>query len=152
MDERSSLGTVSKHRCFLQNARARNNHFEATLNLSFAAQANNVHYDNASFLLLVYDVTSQASFESCGKWLQQVRKGRSRGAAVPGVLVANKKDLAQSGRRCVTKEKGVEFAEANGLAYFETSALEGEHEEPFRHIAEEFAKKYEDTVARAEEN
>ena len=115
-------------------------------------EANNVHYDNASFLLLVYDVTSQASFESCGKWLQQVRKGRSRGAAVPGVLVANKKDLAQSGRRCVTKEKGVEFAEANGLAYFETSALEGEHEEPFRHIAEEFAKKYEDTVARAEEN
>ncbi|KAH8097782.1 GTPase [Aureococcus anophagefferens] len=83
-------------------------------------EANNVHYDNASFLLLVYDVTSQASFESCGKWLQQ--------------------------------EKGVEFAEANGLAYFETSALEGEHEEPFRHIAEEFAKKYEDTVARAEEN
>ena len=115
-------------------------------------EANNVHYENASFLLLVYDVSSQSSYESCGKWLQQVRKGRSRGAAVPGVLVANKKDLVNAGRRLITKEKGVEFAEANGLTYFETSALEGEYEEPFRYIADEFAKKYEETVSRAEEN
>ena len=100
----------------------------------------------------MYDVTSQSSFESCGKWLQQVRKGRSRGAAVPGVLVANKKDLVSAGRRCVTTEKGKEFAEANGLTYFETSALEGEYEEPFRFIADEFAKKYEETVSRAEDH
>ena len=38
MDERSSLGTVSKRGCFFRNARARNNHVEATLNHPFAAQ------------------------------------------------------------------------------------------------------------------
>ena len=39
MDERSSLGTVSKRECFFRNARARNTHVEATLNHPFAAQA-----------------------------------------------------------------------------------------------------------------
>ena len=39
MDERSSLGTVSKRGCFFRNARARNTHVEATLNLSCPAQA-----------------------------------------------------------------------------------------------------------------
>ena len=38
MDERSSLGTVSKRGCFFLNARARNTHIEATLNHPFAAQ------------------------------------------------------------------------------------------------------------------
>ena len=85
-------------------------------------QANNVHYENASFLLLVYDVSNQASFDSCGKWLQQVGKGRARGAALPGVLVANKMDLVSCGRRCVSAETGQAFAKANGLQYFETSA------------------------------
>jgi intraflagellar transport protein 81 len=33
LDERSSLGTVSKRGCFFRNARARNTHVEATLNL-----------------------------------------------------------------------------------------------------------------------
>ncbi|KAJ1454197.1 small GTPase superfamily [Pelagophyceae sp. CCMP2097] len=116
-------------------------------------EANNVHYENASYLLLVYDVSSQSSFESCGKWLQQVRKGRARGGAmVPGILVANKHDLASCGRRCISKETGQKFAEQNGLEYFETSALEGDYERPFTFIADEFAKKYEETVARAEGN
>ena len=38
MDERSSLGTVSKRGCFFRNARARNTHVEATLNHPFPAQ------------------------------------------------------------------------------------------------------------------
>ena len=39
MDERSSLGTVSKHGCFFRNARAQNTHVEANLNHHFPAQA-----------------------------------------------------------------------------------------------------------------
>ena len=39
MDERSSLGTVSKRGCFFRNARARNTHVEENLNHPFAAQA-----------------------------------------------------------------------------------------------------------------
>ena len=39
MDERSSLGTVSKRGCFFQNGRARNTHVEENLNHPFPAQA-----------------------------------------------------------------------------------------------------------------
>ena len=39
MDERSSLGTVSKRGCFFRDAHARNTHVEATLNISCPAQA-----------------------------------------------------------------------------------------------------------------
>ena len=38
MDERSSLGTVSTRGCVSRNARARNNHVEATLNHPCPAQ------------------------------------------------------------------------------------------------------------------
>jgi len=111
-------------------------------------EANNVQYENASFLVLVYDVTNQASFESCGKWLQMVTKGRS--SAMPGVLVANKIDLESVDRRVVSQRTGESFAEANGLQYFETSALEADYMEPFTYVAETFAQKYEDHLHDAE--
>ena len=113
-------------------------------------EANNVQYDNASFFMLVYDVTSQSSFESCGKWLQMVTKGRNR--AIPGVLIANKIDLAAVDRRVVSKEKGMEFAQANGLTYFETSALDAQYLDPFSYVADTFAAKYEDTLNHAQSN
>jgi hypothetical protein len=47
LDERSSLGTVSKRGCFFRNARARNNHVEATLNHPFAAQVKELEDDEA---------------------------------------------------------------------------------------------------------
>ena len=40
---------------------------------------------------------------------------------VTGVLVANKTDLDQ--RRVISPKAGMEFAESNGLKYFECSAV-----------------------------
>ena len=110
-------------------------------------EENASQYDQAGFLFVVYDVTKEDSFASCAKWIQGVRKGRED--RLPGVLVANKVDLEE--RRVVTSERGRDFAKENGLVYFETSALQGNYEGPFRHVALEFAKKYEETVARAED-
>lgn len=108
-------------------------------------EANNTHYENANFVVVVFDTTSQSSFESCGKWVQMA-KGDQQSCG--GLLVANKCDLTE--RRCVTKEMGKAFAEANGLAYFETSAAAGEdYEIPFKHIAETFAVKYEGSRLKA---
>jgi GTPase SAR1 family protein len=98
-------------------------------------------------LFVVYDVTKEDSFASCAKWIQGVRKGRED--RLPGVLVANKIDLEE--RRVVDEQRGRDFAKENGLVYFETSALQGNYEGPFKHVAMEFAKKYEETVARAED-
>ena len=79
---------------------------------------------------MVYDVTKEDSFASCAKWIQGVRKGRED--RLPGVLVANKIDLEE--RRVVDEQRGRDFAKENGLVYFETSALQGNYEGPFRHV------------------
>merc|ERR1711904_692434 len=92
-------------------------------------EENASQYDQAGFLFVVYDVTREDS--------------------LPGVLVANKIDLEE--RRVVDEQRGRDFAKENGLVYFETPALQGNYEGPFKHVAMEFAKKYEETVARAED-
>ena len=48
------------------------------------------------------------------------------------MLVANKIDLEE--RRVVDEQRGRDFAKENGLVYFETSALQGNYEGPFRHV------------------
>lgn len=111
-------------------------------------EANNAHYDNANYVIIVYDVTNQASFESCGKWLQMVVKGNSRSDVVPAILIANKCDLVE--RRCVSADTGKAFAQAHGLRYFETSALEADYETPFKHVADDFAQKYEGALSQAQ--
>ena len=59
MDERSSLGTVSKRGCFFRNARARNTHVEATLNHPFAAQARSVEGHTAALAKLNADLVQK---------------------------------------------------------------------------------------------
>ena len=46
--------------------------------------------------------------------------------------MANKIDLEE--RRVVDEQRGRDFAKENGLVYFETSALQGNYEGPFRHV------------------
>lgn len=73
-----------------------------------------------------------------------------------GVLIGNKADFRDEGgldsRAEVSLEEGQGAANELGLKYFETSAATNNGvEEPFRFLAEEFYKRYEATVARAEE-
>jgi transport family protein 27 len=109
------------------------------------------HWENTSQVVVCYDVSSRESFQSCAKWLQGVRGVRPANP-VGGVLLANKIDLRETGRAVVDAEEGVEFAQANGLEYYECSALTGGAvDEPFNYIANTFYKKYEESVSRAED-
>jgi transport family protein 27 len=107
---------------------------------------------DASFVMLVFDVSNRQSLQSCSKWLAKVQR-QADGRRVPGVLVANKTDLWEQGRGEVTSEQGRAFAEQQGLAYFETSAAKGEeaNDAPFNHVAQEFYKRYEEHLTRAEQ-
>jgi GTPase SAR1 family protein len=70
---------------------------------------------------LVFDLTSRDSFESVGRWLQDIRDvARSD---VVTTLIGNKSDLADT--RVVTSEEAGEFAKTHGMQYFETSAKTG---------------------------
>ncbi|KAG8436269.1 hypothetical protein GDO86_007392 [Hymenochirus boettgeri] len=101
-------------------------------------------WDQPSCVCLVFDVTNETTFNSCSKWLQRVRSKTSC-PHLPGVLVGNKTDLAC--RRAVQKEHCQEWAENNGLEYFETSAKEMENYElPFQALAKAFHQLYQDRV------
>jgi len=111
-------------------------------------------WENASFVVVVYDISNRASFQSCAKWLQGVR-GTRTSTPIPGLLIANKCDFRDGGinsRAEITREEGELFAKEAGLEYFETSALQAVGvDAPFDHIAKQFYSKYEETVSRAED-
>ena len=76
-------------------------------------------YNNASVVLLVYDVTNVKSFEDIDVWLKTAKE-KSNGEIEHFVLIGNKIDL--NGNRKVTKEEGEKFAEENGMKFVEVSA------------------------------
>lgn len=85
-----------------------------------------------------------------------VRATRPTGQKMLGVLVGNKADFRDDAdldsRAEVSFEEGQGAANELGLKYFETSAATTHGiDDPFKYIAEEFHKRYEATVSRAEE-
>ena len=112
----------------------------------------NAYYRGAVGALLVYDITQKHTFEAAGRWLKELRDHADHEVVV--MLVGNKLDLADvrtvpvgGDRECArashlhvfdpcgcggvvvwcslrqTKE-AMKFAEANNLAYIETSAMD----------------------------
>mmetsp|Transcript_71276 Transcript_71276/g.82919 ORF Transcript_71276/g.82919 Transcript_71276/m.82919 type:complete len:215 (-) Transcript_71276:48-692(-) len=77
------------------------------------------YYRGAVGALLVYDITKQSSFENAIKWLKELRDNAEPHIVV--ILVGNKSDLKHL--REVKEEEAAAFAERNGLAFCETSAL-----------------------------
>jgi small GTP-binding protein len=90
------------------------------------------YYRNASAVIIVYDVTSQDSFDKVAGWIDEVR----RHIQVPLLIVGNKCDLVE--RRQVTTEAGTEFAQRQGLIFMETSAKVNTNiEEAFRQLSKQ---------------
>jgi len=81
------------------------------------------HYRRAAGAVLVYDVTRQATFQSCAKWVQEVREGASADTVI--TLVGNKVDLVDQdpSARQVYREVAEEFARMHGLLFAEASAV-----------------------------
>ncbi|XP_049575970.1 intraflagellar transport protein 27 homolog isoform X2 [Syngnathus scovelli] len=95
-----------------------------------------------SLLCLVFDLTSELSFSNCARWMERLR-AHCRGRHVPGVLVGNKSDL--SARREVQAAVAQEWAENQGLEYYETSAKEMEKcDAPLLSLARAFHSLYQD--------
>lgn len=81
----------------------------------------NEFYKDAQGILLVYDVTSQESFDSLPNWLSEASKFGANVKSIPVAVCANKVDK----RRVITEEEGRQFASSKGFLYFETSACTG---------------------------
>ena len=107
-------------------------------------EMNSKYYENASAVMVVYDVTSSESLQSANKWLMGVRGTRQSGPALIGCLVGNKADLRDDtlSRAEVSKEDAQRLAADMGLSYFETSSQSNNGvDAPFSFVAKEFYKR-----------
>ena len=79
------------------------------------------YFKSTNGILLLYDVTSQTTFDHITNWIKQITDNAS--ADVRIILVANKIDVT-SEERVVSKEAGEELAKKLNLKYMEGSAKE----------------------------
>lgn len=78
------------------------------------------YYRGAVGALLVYDISRHQTFESVGRWLNELQTHSDMNVVT--ILVGNKSDLRE-GREVKTAE-GKSLAESQGLFFIETSALD----------------------------
>ncbi|KAL2524114.1 Ras-related protein RABA5a [Abeliophyllum distichum] len=78
------------------------------------------YYRGAVGALLVYDISRHQTFDSIGRWLNELHTHSDMNVVT--ILVGNKSDLKDA--REVTTAEGKGLAEAQGLFFIETSALD----------------------------
>jgi len=101
------------------------------------------YYRGAMGILLVYDVSDEASFTNVRNWMRQIDQNAAEN--VNRLLIGNKSDV-EAGDRKVTYEQGKNLAADYGIKFFETSAkLNSNVDEAFLSIAS-------DIVDRLKEN
>lgn len=92
------------------------------------------YYRGALGALLVYDMTKPKTFENVSRWLKELRDHADSNIVI--MLIGNKTDLKHL--RAVATEDAQSFAEKEGLALIETSALEATNvEKAFQTILSE---------------
>ncbi|XP_039455347.1 ras-related protein Rab-15 isoform X3 [Oreochromis aureus] len=92
------------------------------------------YYRRAQGIFLVYDITSERSFQHIMKWASDVDEYAPD--KVQKILVGNKSDEVD--KRQVATEQGVKLAKAYGMDFFETSAFTNHNiTETFTRLAEQ---------------
>ena len=99
------------------------------------------YYKNSVCALVVYDITNRQSFENVKAWIEDCKSQSP--STILMALVGNKIDLDSS--RAVSTEEGEDFANMNGMPFFETSAKSGENiDSIFTNTATEICHKIEE--------
>jgi len=82
------------------------------------------YYRNAMGVVLVYDVTSEASFSNVRQWLSQIAEHSAEGT--DRMLLGNKADCDPA-KRVVDAARGQALAKEYGIPFMETSAKSGQN-------------------------
>mmetsp|Transcript_81073 Transcript_81073/g.127691 ORF Transcript_81073/g.127691 Transcript_81073/m.127691 type:complete len:216 (+) Transcript_81073:95-742(+) len=96
------------------------------------------HYRRAVGALLVYDVTRQATFQNCIKWLEELRQNAEPNIVI--MLVGNKVDLVEKDpdARQVHHDSAAEWARTHSLIFSEASAVTSYNvKHVFEHLMQE---------------
>jgi len=98
------------------------------------------YYRGAMGIMLVYDVTSEKSFNNINQWIDNITQHAN--ADVEKMLLGNKADM--NDQRQVSTEIGKELAQSHGIKFMETSAKTGQNvDEAFRQLASDIKNKME---------
>ncbi|XAR62937.1 hypothetical protein NMG60_11022685 [Bertholletia excelsa] len=84
------------------------------------------YYRGALGAMLLYDITKRQTFDHVARWVEELRAHADSSIVI--MLIGNKADLVD--HRAIPTEDAVEFAEDQGLFFFETSALSGDNVDP----------------------
>lgn len=94
-------------------------------------------------ILLVYDVTDEASFNNIRNWMKNIEQHASDN--VVKVLVGNKSDMDES-KRAVPYSRGQALADEFRMQFFETSAKNNTNvDEVFQSVARDIMTRLKDT-------
>ena len=95
------------------------------------------YYKGAKGALIVYDVTTQSSFDNVNKWCKEIREKAAKNINM--MMIGNKTDLKD--KRVVEPEMSQEKAKALSMAVMETSALDATNvKEAFYQLLREMYK------------
>ena len=98
------------------------------------------YYKGGNGILIIYDITNRESFDKLNAWLIDINNKGNK--YMYKILIGNKCDLENE--RKVTFEEGKEFADINGMEFFETSAKTTTSvQEAFEKLAVEILNTYE---------
>ena len=97
----------------------------------------NLYLEGANGAFVVYDMTSQKSFEKLDEWVQSFREARDD---APIILIGNKSDLKNQIK--IDETKSAEYANMNNMGLIITSAKTGQNvEEAFIKLAQQILEK-----------
>eukprot|EP00271_Cylindrocystis_brebissonii_P014564 TRINITY_DN35934_c0_g1_i1.p2 TRINITY_DN35934_c0_g1~~TRINITY_DN35934_c0_g1_i1.p2 ORF type:complete len:213 (-),score=43.51 TRINITY_DN35934_c0_g1_i1:1840-2478(-) len=103
------------------------------------------YYRGANGIILVYDITSQTSFDNIRSWIRNIEEHAADN--VCKLLVGNKCDMRD--KRAVPTAQGEKLAKEYNIPFFETSARESLNvEDAFQTIARESKKRYDTLHAK----
>ena len=97
-----------------------------------------LYYRDASGAVIVFDCTSESSFESVKFWINELSQKGPANCLI--VVVLNKCDIPE-GSREVETSTARSFCDERGIRFFEASALSGQGvSDVFEHLAHNFKK------------
>ncbi|KAM4675776.1 ras and EF-hand domain-containing protein-like [Discoglossus pictus] len=109
------------------------------------------YFRKAHGVLLMYDVTSEASFLNVRQWIDEIKNSSDK--PIPLMLIGNKTDLRAQKTElgCIQTAMGEKLAMAYGSLFCETSAKDGTNViEAVLHLAREAKKSVDPSVENSE--
>ena len=106
------------------------------------------YYKSAVCALVVYDITKRNTFNNVSNWMEQSKSNGPNTISL--VLVGNKVDLENA--REISHDEAEEFAQRNGMIFFETSAKKDINiKDMFNSSIENILKKFDEGFYKGKE-